>query len=48
MVEDVLRQVTTQLNLGTVKFILNGVTSGMAHHAEVHDLTMVEGEQYLE
>ena len=36
MVADVLSQVTTQLVPDTVRSILNGVTLGAAHHAEVH------------
>ena len=32
----------------TVKSILDGVTLGMAHQAEVHDPAMVEGNQCLE
>ena len=39
---------TTQLDQETVKFILNGVTLRTAHHAEVHDLALVEGDQCLE
>ena len=31
-----------------MKSILDGVTLGAAHHAEVHDPTMVEGNQHLE
>ena len=30
------------------KSILTGVALGMAHHAEVHDPAMVEGNQHLE
>ena len=47
MVADVLSWVTTQMNLETVKSILDGVTLGMVHHAEV-DLAVVEGDQCLE
>ena len=45
---DVLSQVTTQLDPGTVKSILCGITLGMVHHAEVHDPAVVEGDQHLE
>ena len=45
---DVLSWVTTQLDLETVKSILNGVTWGMTHRAKVHDPAMVEGNQCLE
>ena len=31
-----------------MKSILDGVTLGVAHQAEVHDLAMVEGDQCLE
>ena len=31
-----------------MKSILNGVTLGMVHQAEVHDPAMVEGDQCLE
>ena len=48
MVADILGQVTTQLNLETVKSILDGVAIGTAHPAKVHNLAMVEGDQYLE
>ena len=48
MVVDVLSQVTTWQDPETVKSILNGVTLGTAHHAKVHDLAMVEGDQHLE
>ena len=48
MVADVLSQVTTWLDLETVKSILNGVTILMAHCAKVHNLAMVEGDQCLE
>ena len=45
---DILSWVTTQLDPETVKSILNGVTLGMAHRAEVHTLVLVEGNQCLE
>ena len=47
-VADVLSWVTTWLDPETVKSILNGVPLGMAHHAKVHDLAMMEGDQHLE
>ena len=48
MVADILSQVTTQLDLETVKSILNGVALGAAHWAKVHGPAMVEGDQCLE
>ena len=45
---DVLRWVTTWLDLVTVKSILIGVTLGSVHWVEVHDLAVVEGNQCLE
>ena len=48
MVADIRSQVTTWLNLETVKSILIGVAIGMAHHTKVHNLAMVEGNQHLE
>ena len=33
---DVLSQITTHLNPDTVRFILDGITLGAAHWAEVH------------
>ena len=48
MVVDVLSWVTTQLDPDTVKSILNRVTLGAAHCAEVHDPALVEGDQCLE
>ena len=48
MVTDILSHVTTQLDQETVKSILNGVNLGMAHHAEVHDPPVVDGDQCLE
>ena len=47
-VADIHSQVTTGLDQETVKSILHGVALGMVHHAEVHDLAMVEGNQHLE
>ena len=48
MMADILSQVTTQLDLETVKSILDGVTLGMVHHAKVDDLAVVEDGQCLE
>ena len=48
MVADVLSQVTTQLDLDTVKSILDKVTLETVHWAEVHDPTIVEGDHCLE
>ena len=47
-VADVLSWVTTQLDLDTVRSILDGVTSGTVHWAEVHDPAIVEGDHHLE
>ena len=47
-VEDVLSQVTTQLDPDTVRSILNGVPLGAVHQAEVHDPTIVQGDCSLE
>ena len=47
-VADVLSWVTTQLNPETMKSILDEVTLGTAHWAEVHDPAMVEGSLHLE
>ena len=46
-VANILSQVTTQLDLETVKSILNGVTLGTVHCAKVHDPVVVEGNQHL-
>ena len=48
MVADILSQVTTWLNLETVKSILNRVTLGMADPAKVHNPAIVAGDQCLE
>ena len=48
MVADVLSWVTTQLDPETVISILDGVILGTAHWAEIHDPTVVEGDQCLE
>ena len=47
-VADVLSQVTTQLDPDTVRSVLNGVTLGTVHWAEVHDPAIVEGDHCLE
>ena len=47
-VVDVLSQVTTHLNPDTVRSILNGVTLGAAHQAEVHDPAVIKGDHGLE
>ena len=36
------------MDLETVKSMLDGITLGMAHHAKVPDLAMVEGDQHME
>ena len=43
-----LAKLPLQQDLVTVKSILDGVTLGMALHTNVHDPTMVEGDQHLE
>ena len=45
---DVISWVTTQLNPETMTSILDGVTLGTAHWAEVQNLAMLEGDQCLE
>ena len=45
---DVLSWITTCLDLDTVESILNGITLGPAHQAEIHDPTLVEGDYNLE
>ena len=47
-VVDVLSWVTTCLNPDTVRLILNGVTLGAAHQAEVHDPAIIKGDHGLE
>ena len=47
-VADMLSCVTTWLDPETVKSILDGVTLGVTHHAQVHDLAMMEGGQHME
>ena len=48
MVADILSQVTTWLDLETVKSILDGVTFEMVHCVKIHDPAMVEDNQHLE
>ena len=45
---DVLSWVTTCLDPAMVRSILDGVTLGAVHQAEVHDPTVVEGDHSLE
>ena len=47
-VVDVLSWVTTHLNPDMVRLILNGVTLGAAHQAEVYDPAMIKGDHGLE
>ena len=47
-VADALSWVTTWLDPDTVGLILNGVTLGTAHWAEVHDPAIIEGDHHLE
>ena len=47
-VADVLSWVTTWLDSDTVKSILDGVTLGTVHLAEVHDPAVVEGDHHME
>ena len=47
-VVDVLSWVTTCLNPDIVRLILDGVSLGAAHQAEVHDPAIIEGDQGLE
>ena len=47
-VADVLNQVTTCLDPDMVRSILDGVTLGAVHQAEVHDPTIVKGDHGLE
>ena len=44
MVADALSQVTTHLDPETMQSILDGVALGMAHRAESHDASVVEGD----
>ena len=45
---DVLSWITTHLNPDTVRSVLDGITLGAAHQAEVHDTTVAEGDHDLE
>ena len=45
---DILTWVTTQLDSERLKSILDEVTLGTAHWADIHDPSVVEGEQCLE
>ena len=45
---DVLSWLTTHLDPDMVRLILNGVTLGAAHQAEVHEPTIIEGDHGLE
>ena len=47
-VADMLSQITTHLGPKAVQSILDGVTLGMAHRAEGHDPTVVEGNHNIE
>ena len=47
-VVDVLSQVTTRLNLDTVRSILDRVALGSVHWAEVHNPTVVKGDCHLQ
>ena len=48
LVADILSQVTTQLDMETVKSILDRFALGIAPWAKIHDPAMVEGDQSLE
>ena len=45
---DVLSQLSTCLDLDTVRSILDRIGMGSAHWAKVHDPTVVEGDHHLE
>ena len=47
-VADALSWITTCLNLEAVQSVLDGVTLGMAHRAEGHNPTVVEGDHNVE
>ena len=47
-VADMLSQITTCLSPEAVQSILDGLTLGMAHRAEGHDPTVVEGDDNIE
>ena len=48
MVVDALSQITTCLSPKAVQSILDGVTLGMAHRAEGHNSSVVEGDHNVE
>ena len=48
MLADALSQITTPLSPKAVQSILDGVTLGMAHKAEGHNPSMVEGDHNVE
>ena len=48
MVVDTLSRVTTQLDPNTVRSMLDGVTLGSVHQAEVLNPTIVKGDCHLE
>ena len=45
---DVLSQVTTCLDLDTMRLVLDGITLGVAQRAECHDPTIVEEDHGME
>ena len=47
-VVDTLSWVTTWLDLDTVRSILDGVTLGATHWADIHNPTIVEGNYHQE
>ena len=47
-VVDALSQITTHLGPKAVQSVLDGVTHGMAHRAEGHDASVVEGDHNIE
>ena len=46
-IADMLSQITTYLSPEAVQSILDGVILGMAHRAEGHDPTVVEGDHNI-
>ena len=48
IVLDVLSQVTTQVDPDTMRSVLDGVTLGAVHWAEIHDPAIVKGDCCLE
>ena len=48
MVADALSQGTTHLNPEAMQSILDGIALGMAHRAESHDHSVVEGDHNVE